>query len=101
MNSELKNKFIELRVKGESLKAISDMIGVPKTTLWRWEKEEKEHINEIQLDEQEEYEWEWRMQRKERIAELQNTIGDLHFHLIEKLGKSGHYLNTKDLILHL
>jgi hypothetical protein len=101
MNSELKNKFIELRVKGESLGAISETIGVPKTTLWRWEKEEKEHINEIQLDEQEEYEWEWRMQRHERIAELQNTIGDLHSHLIEKLGKSGHYLNTKDLILHL
>jgi hypothetical protein len=101
MNTEQKNKFIELRVKGESLGNISQRLGIPKTTLWRWDKEEKEHINELQLAEQEDYEAEWSAQREERIAGLQNTIGDLHSHLIERLEKHGPYMNSKDLILHI
>src|SRR3954451_24987752 len=101
MNTEQKNKFIELRVQGESLGIIAERLSVSKTTLWRWDKEEKEHINELQLSEQEEFESEWTETYQERILCLQETIKELHGFLIATMAKVGPHLSAKDLILHI
>ncbi|HUR45461.1 MAG TPA: hypothetical protein VMZ27_06220 [Candidatus Saccharimonadales bacterium] len=101
MNIEQKNKFIELRVKGDSLGSISQALGIPKTTLWRWEKEEKAHINELQLADQEEFEHQWKEERESFLANIHDTIDGLHCALIEKLDKDRKYMSVKELFLYL
>jgi transposase-like protein len=54
-----KQKFIELRANGQTLGDIAQTLQVAKTTVWRWNQEEEEHIRELQMITQEEVEKDW------------------------------------------
>jgi hypothetical protein len=101
MNNEQKNKFIELRVKGDSLGDISEKLGIPKTTLWRWDQEEKTHINQLQLAEQEEFESDWGCDRENKLSSLHNTLSTLHYAIVHKLDKVALHLSVKDLFVYM
>src|ERR1051326_7796479 len=99
MSSDKKNLFVELRVKGESLGDISKKLSVPKTTLWRWQKEQEPRINELQLADQDEFEHEWNGLREDRVGDFLNLQDTLHDSLITKLNQHAEHLPIKDLFL--
>ena len=44
---ETRQRFVELRAQGKSLRAAADELGVGKQTLVRWEREHKEQIENL------------------------------------------------------
>ena len=99
-NNDKKQKFIELRVKGESLSSIAKTLDVSKTTLWRWDQEEADRINELQLLEQDELESLWRLERTDCLIDLKVCSGFVHDALVKKLGERVDHLPIKDLFLY-
>lgn len=78
-DNEKKDEFIRLRAEGYSFGAISEKIGVSKSTLWRWEKQLTAKIADS---------------KAERLRELYHQYGLAKAARIEKLGKALNRLET-------
>ncbi|HEY0455421.1 MAG TPA: helix-turn-helix domain-containing protein [Verrucomicrobiae bacterium] len=68
--TELKNRFIQRRADGWTLDAIATSLQIPKSTLWRWDRQEKTRIHRMKIMVQEERDAEFNQDRECQIGAL-------------------------------
>ncbi|MDB6032823.1 MAG: hypothetical protein JWM16_3161 [Verrucomicrobiales bacterium] len=94
-----KQKFIELRANGQTLADIAQILQVAKTTVWRWNQEEEEHIRELQMITQEEVEKDWHKNRLQRLLDLQTCGSWIHEAMIDQFRERADKMCLKELLL--
>jgi hypothetical protein len=94
--TEQKNRFIQQRAEGLSLDSISRSLQIPKSTLWIWDREEKNRIHRMKLMLQEEFEEECEVSYGARAVILYGFLDNLEKTFSENLENRARYLPLKD-----
>lgn len=82
-NIETKNKFVELRAKGNSFQSIADKLGVSKQTLINWSKELQMEINNLRTVEYDALVSKYRLNKQKKL-ELYGEFLDKVYSEIQK-----------------
>jgi hypothetical protein len=91
------NKFIELRAAGHSLGKISELIGVPKTTLFHWNVRNRHTIDHLKRIDLEALEERIIGSHQDQFAILAQMLDHLEKNLSRKISERAKYLTVNEL----
>ena len=90
-------KFIEMRAQGHSLGRISQLLGVPKSTLYGWNRRNRETIDHLKRIELETLEELIIGSQQEQFARLTDMLHRLETSLSEKIREDAEDLSINEL----